>query len=55
MQLAEVYLADTSQSIVQISINAGFSSEKSLQRVFRKYNNMSPSEFRKLVQKSSHN
>lgn len=55
MQLAEVYLADTSQSIVQISINAGFSSEKSLQRVFRKYNNMSPSEFRKLVQKSSRN
>lgn len=54
IQLAEVYLADTSQSIAQISIKAGFSSEKSLQRTFRKYNNMSPSEYRQLVQKSSY-
>jgi AraC-like DNA-binding protein/quercetin dioxygenase-like cupin family protein len=53
LQHAQTLLANTDHAISWIADAAGFVSEKSLQRIFRKYYAMSPRDYRKMVQKTS--
>ena len=53
LQLAQVYLANTDYAMSWIAHKSGFVSEKSFQRLFKKYYQMPPRDYRAMVQKSS--
>ncbi len=51
VRYAEALLTTTDLPIVDVSIESGFSSDRTLGRVFAEINGMSPGEFRKLRRK----